>query len=142
VLSDIALNQEFGSSHWRVRAVVIGGELNGLGVCRSPALGGMLVWVVDSKRSNPALWSRYARPVLADALHGHSLVVFLRDLRRRIGERPFLVARSRPRLALSWWTASGAGTIRCRHWCIAFAMWPRAVALYLPPWLASPRRTA
>ncbi|MER8824349.1 hypothetical protein NKH70_32295 [Mesorhizobium sp. M0991] len=91
MLPDIAPNQEFGSSHWRVPAVVIGGELNGLGVCRSLALGGMPVWVVDRKRSNPALWSRYAHPVLADSLHGPSFLDFLRKLRRRIGERPFLV---------------------------------------------------
>ncbi|MER9945501.1 hypothetical protein NKJ70_26915 [Mesorhizobium sp. M0092] len=47
--------------------------------------------MVDRKRSNPALWSRYAHPFLADALNGHGFVVFLRDLRRQIGERPLLV---------------------------------------------------
>jgi D-aspartate ligase len=91
VLSAIAPNQVFGSSDWRVPAVVIGGELNGLGVCRSLAMGGMPVWVVDCKRSNPALWSRYAHPVLTDALHGPGFVGFLRDLHSRIGEPPFLV---------------------------------------------------
>jgi predicted ATP-grasp superfamily ATP-dependent carboligase len=80
-----------GSSERRVPAVVIGGELNGLGVCRSLAMGGMPIWVVDCKRSNPALWSRYVHKVLTDALHGPGFIDFLRDLQRRIGEPPFLV---------------------------------------------------
>jgi D-aspartate ligase len=71
--------------------VVIGGELNGLGVCRSLAIGGMPVWVVDCKRANPALWSRYAHPVLTDTLHGPRFIGFLRDLQNRIGEPPVLV---------------------------------------------------
>jgi predicted ATP-grasp superfamily ATP-dependent carboligase len=78
--------------------VVVGGDLNGLGVCRSLAAGGMPVWVVDTKRSNPALWSRYARPVLTDTLHGYGFVNFLRDLQSRIGERPFLVITDAPAL--------------------------------------------
>ncbi|MDH2347384.1 hypothetical protein [Bradyrhizobium sp. SSUT77] len=72
-----------GSSERRVPAVVIGGELNGLGVCRSLAMGGMPIWVVDRKRSNPALWSRYAHKVLTNALHGPGFIDFLRDLQRR-----------------------------------------------------------
>ena len=71
--------------------VVIGGELNGLGVCRSLAIGGMPVWVVDCKRASPALWSRYAHPVLTDTLHGPRFIGFLRDLQNRIGEPPVLV---------------------------------------------------
>lgn len=81
----------FGSSDRRVPAVVIGGELNGLGVCRSLAKGGMPIWVVDCKHANPALWSRYAHPVVTDTLHGPAFVGFLRDLHSRIGEPPFLV---------------------------------------------------
>jgi predicted ATP-grasp superfamily ATP-dependent carboligase len=81
-------NKAFGSL---APAVVIGGELNGLGVCRSLAVGGMPVWMVGSKRSNPALWSRYAHSVVADKLHGPTFVDFLRDLRKRIEEPPFLV---------------------------------------------------
>ncbi|MGY8635131.1 hypothetical protein RAD15_21885 [Bradyrhizobium sp. 14AA] len=78
------------SSERRVPAVVIGGELNGLGVCRSLALGGMPIWVVDCKRWKPALWSRYAHRGLTDSLHGPAFIAFLRDLQRRIGEPPFL----------------------------------------------------
>ena len=85
MLSDIA------SSDRRVPALVIGGELNGLGVCRSLAIGGMPVWVVDCKRANPALWSRCAHPVLTDTLHGPRFISFLRDLQNRIGEPPVLV---------------------------------------------------
>jgi D-aspartate ligase len=90
-LSEIAPDLVFGSPDRRVPAVVIGGELNALGVCRSLAVGGMSVWVVDRRRWNPGLWSRYAHPVLTDALHGPGFVAFLRALQRRIGEPPFLV---------------------------------------------------
>jgi D-aspartate ligase len=72
--------------------------VNGLGVCRSLTAGGIPVWVVDTKRSNPALWSRYARSVLTDSLHGRGFVDFLRDLQRRIGERPFLIVTDEPAL--------------------------------------------
>jgi D-aspartate ligase len=98
LLSDIAANQVFGCSDRRIPAVVVGGELNGLGVCRSLAVGGTPVWVVDTKRSNPALWSRHARPVVTDILHGYGFVNFLRDLQSRIGERPFLVVTDEPAL--------------------------------------------
>jgi D-aspartate ligase len=98
ILSEIAPNQVFDSSDRRTPAVVIGGELNGLGVCRSLALGGTPVWVVDCKRSNPALWSRYTHPVLTDTLHGPGFMRFLRDLQGRIGEPPFLVVTDEPAL--------------------------------------------
>jgi D-aspartate ligase len=91
MMSEIAPGKVFGSSEWPIPAVVIGGELNGLGVCRSLAMGGIPVCVVDCKRSNPALWSRYAYPVLTETLHGLGFVGFLRDLESRLGERPFLV---------------------------------------------------
>jgi D-aspartate ligase len=87
----MARNQVFGSSDQRVPAVIIGGDLHGLGVCRSLALGGMPVWVVDCKRAKPALWSRYAHSVVTDTLCGPGFVGFLRDLQNRIGEPPFLI---------------------------------------------------
>jgi hypothetical protein len=80
-----------GSSQWPIPAVVIGGELNGLGVCRSLARGDLRVCVVDCKRSSPAPWSRYACTVLTETLHGPALVGFMRDQGSRIEERPFLV---------------------------------------------------
>ena len=97
-LSEIATHQIFDCPNPRIPAVIIGGELNGLGVCRSLAAGGISVWVVDTKRFNPALWSRHARSVLTDALHGRGFVDFLRDLQRRIGERPFLIVTDEPAL--------------------------------------------
>jgi len=80
----------FGSPESAAPAVVIGGELNALGVCRSLARGGMSVWVVDRKRWNPALRSRHAIPVVTDALHGPGFIAFLRELQRRIGQPAFL----------------------------------------------------
>lgn len=74
-----------------IPAVVIGAELNGLGVCRSLAQGGMPVYVVGNRRSAPALWSRHARPILAKTLDGRPFVETLRRLHSRLGGRPFLV---------------------------------------------------
>lgn len=83
--------QRCEQSESRVPVVVIGGELNALGVCRSLAKGGMPIWVVGRKRSNPALWSRHAKAAVAPTLHGPDFVAFLRDLQHRIGEPAFLI---------------------------------------------------
>ncbi len=74
-----------------VPAVVIGGELNGLGVCRSLAAGGVPVLVVDRRWSNPARWSRHARSLIVDDLHGDGFLDRLRALSKEFAEPPFLV---------------------------------------------------
>jgi len=61
-------------------AVVIGGERNGLGVCRSLAKGDVPTYVLDRRRRNAAMWSRYATPVKTSALHGAKLLGSLRSL--------------------------------------------------------------
>jgi predicted ATP-grasp superfamily ATP-dependent carboligase len=91
VSSEIAASQMPSSSQRPVSSVIVGGELNGLGVCRSLAMGGMPVYVIDRKRCNPALWSRYVHPILAPTLHGRGLVEFLRNLGRGFSEPPFLI---------------------------------------------------
>lgn len=72
-------------------AIVVGGELNALGVCRSLAPSGVPTYVIDRKRLNAAMWCRYANPVPVRALHGAALVEALRSLQRRTGGRPVLV---------------------------------------------------
>jgi predicted ATP-grasp superfamily ATP-dependent carboligase len=74
-----------------VPAVVIGGELNGLSVCRSLAAGGIPTYVLDTKRRNPAMWSRYATPVKTEILRGSQLILALQHLQKRLGERPVLI---------------------------------------------------
>jgi D-aspartate ligase len=71
--------------------VIVGGELNGLGVCRSLGRAGIASYLVDPKRLNPALWSRYARPIVVPALHGPGLLDALLRLQAMLGERPFLI---------------------------------------------------
>jgi D-aspartate ligase len=61
-------------------ALVIGGELNGLGVCRSLAQAGIKTYVLDSKWHHAALWSRYAIPIKADAIYGSGLLSALHKL--------------------------------------------------------------
>jgi len=71
-------------------AVIVGGELNGLGVCRSLGRAGIAACLVDKKRLNPAMWSRYARPHLIPSLHGTDLIDALLKLQAGLGARPFL----------------------------------------------------
>lgn len=75
---------------FRVPAVVVRGDLNGLGVVRSLSHGGMDLYVVDVSRNRPAMWSRGVRQVLTPALYGRSLVDTLVALQRRLGVKPIL----------------------------------------------------
>jgi hypothetical protein len=72
-------------------AVVIGGELNGLGVCRSLGEGNVSTYVLDPHHYNPAMWSRHATPVKARKLYGPNLLEALRSLQGRLGGRPVLI---------------------------------------------------
>jgi len=76
--------------HATIPAVVVGANLNGLGVVRSLRRGGVPVYVVDTSRQRPAMWSHACRPVIVDQLHGRTLIHSLLDLGRRIGERAVL----------------------------------------------------
>jgi D-aspartate ligase len=75
--------------HGSVPAVVVGGDLSGLGIARSLWLDRVPVFVVTTKH-RPAMWSRSCRSVVVDRLYGEPLVAGLLDLQRRIGERPIL----------------------------------------------------
>lgn len=72
-------------------AVVVRGELNGLGVVRSLASGGVPSIVVDTTRRRAATWSRYCRTHLVDRLHGRGFIDDLLALQRAIGARPVLL---------------------------------------------------
>src|SRR5256885_4383480 len=72
-------------------AVVVRGELNGLGVIRSLARGGVPVVVVDTTRRHAGMWSRYCRAKRVERLHGIHFVQDLLALRRELGGRPVLI---------------------------------------------------
>ena len=74
-----------------IPAVVLGGNLGGLGVVRSLAGGGMPIYVVDKGHGCPAAWSRFARFVSLSSVGGSDLTKELIDLSIRIGERPVLI---------------------------------------------------
>jgi D-aspartate ligase len=72
-------------------AVVVGGQLSGLGVCRSLAKGNVPTYVLDYRRLDAAMWSRYAHPVRTNLLHGPNLIDALRSLSKQLGSRPVLI---------------------------------------------------
>jgi D-aspartate ligase len=74
-----------------IPAVVLGGNLGGLGVVRSLAGGGMPIFVVDKGNGCPAAWSRFARFVRLSSVGGSDFVKELINLSIRIGERPVLI---------------------------------------------------
>lgn len=74
-----------------IPAVVLGGNLGGLGVVRSLAGEGMPIFVADKGNGCPAAWSRFARFVNLGSVDGSDLVKKLINLSIRIGERPVLI---------------------------------------------------
>src|SRR5882724_4949717 len=72
-------------------AVVVRGELNGLGVIRSLARGGVPAVLVDTTRLHAGMWSRFCRIQLVERLHGAGFVRDLLTLQRKLGGRPVLI---------------------------------------------------
>ena len=72
-------------------AVVVRGELNGLGVIRSLARGGVPAVLVDTTRLRAGMWSRFCRIKRVERLHGPGFVRDLLDLQREVGGRPVLI---------------------------------------------------
>lgn len=74
-----------------IPVVVLGGNLNGLGVVRSLAGAGMPIFVADKGHGCPAAWSRFARFISLPDVGGRELVKELINLSCRIGQRPVLI---------------------------------------------------
>jgi D-aspartate ligase len=72
-------------------AVVVGAALNGLGVVRSLARGGVPTIVVDTTYGRAAMWSRFARPLIVEKLYGRKLVDGLMASQRGLDHRPVLL---------------------------------------------------
>ena len=74
--------------------MVVGGTLNGLGVVRSLAAGGVPVYLVESSRDCAAGWSRYCKFVHTPALEGAVLVDRLLALASTLRCAPVLILTS------------------------------------------------
>ena len=72
-------------------AVVVGDNLNGLGVVRSLARGKDPTVLVGTTRRRAAMWSRHCRTVVVDKLHGRSLIDDLLKLRTTLDAEPVLI---------------------------------------------------
>src|SRR5258708_6144316 len=71
-------------------AVVVGVDLNGLGVVRSLAQAGVPVAAVDTDLSKPTMRTRFGLKLPMSALHGPSFVRELVALRAQFQEKPVL----------------------------------------------------
>ncbi|MFO1300351.1 MAG: hypothetical protein U1F17_08215 [Burkholderiaceae bacterium] len=76
----------------RAVAVVVGQDINALGVLRSLAAGGVACYALVSDRSSPVGWSRFGIKTPCAALAGTELVQALRSFADRFpdGDRPVL----------------------------------------------------
>jgi D-aspartate ligase len=72
-------------------AVVVRGELNGLGVIRSLARGSVPTILVDTTRLHAGAWSRFCQVRIVQEFHGPPLIRGLLALRRELDERPLLI---------------------------------------------------
>jgi predicted ATP-grasp superfamily ATP-dependent carboligase len=72
-------------------AVVVRGELNGLGVIRSLARGGVPTILMDTTRLHAGAWSRFCQVRIVKEFHGPPLIRGLLALQRELGERPVLI---------------------------------------------------
>jgi predicted ATP-grasp superfamily ATP-dependent carboligase len=72
-------------------AVVVRGELNGLGVIRSLARGSVPTILVDTTRLHAGTWSRFCQVRIVKQFHGPPLIRALLALQRELGERPPLI---------------------------------------------------
>ena len=72
-------------------AIVLGGDLNALGVVRSLAAAGIPALVLDSSPFHAALWSRCARARVVRSLCGRPLIEALLKLKMELHGRPVLI---------------------------------------------------
>jgi predicted ATP-grasp superfamily ATP-dependent carboligase len=71
-------------------AVLVGADVNGLGVIRSLAAAGIPLLKMDTDPRRPGMRSRHGRAVVVHSLEGESLVSSLLDLAARLSRPPVL----------------------------------------------------
>ena len=71
-------------------AIVIGGDVNGLGVARSLARHGIPILMLDSDVGRPTMRSRYGRKMTLPGLSGDELIEALYALRPQFKHKPVL----------------------------------------------------
>jgi predicted ATP-grasp superfamily ATP-dependent carboligase len=74
-----------------VPAVIVGGDVNGLGVVRSLAREGVPTWLVDCNRADPSMGSRFPTKITVPSLSGSAAVDALVALRPRFATNPVLL---------------------------------------------------
>lgn len=72
-------------------AVVVGAQVNGLGVIRSLAEAGVSSIVVDERLDHVAMWSRWSKRHLVERVFGRPLVNGLIELRTKSADKPVLI---------------------------------------------------
>lgn len=75
----------------RQAVVIVGGGIGGLGLVRSLAPARMPIFLIESSRSQPAVWSRHCRSIIIKTLSGRILVDGLIKLRAQLPLPPVLL---------------------------------------------------
>lgn len=73
-----------------VAAIIVGAELNGLGILRSLAPGGMPIRILDMDRNVCGLWSRYARGQVISEFQGRRFIGEMIESGKQFSQRPML----------------------------------------------------
>jgi predicted ATP-grasp superfamily ATP-dependent carboligase len=74
-----------------IPAVVVGGQVNGLGVVRSLAAAGVPTITIDTTLRHAAMWSRAGKRIVVNQLSGRPFVNSLLKLQSELGCRPVLI---------------------------------------------------
>ena len=72
-------------------AVVVGGDLNGLGVVRSLAKAGVPTVILDTDLTKPTLLTRFGSKIHVPALSGEPFIESLVQVARRLKQKPVLI---------------------------------------------------
>src|ERR1035437_3955010 len=73
-------------------ALVLGGDVNGLGVARSLGRAGVPLFLLDTDLARPTMHTRHGRKMAVPTLSGPDFIEFLIALRTKFDRKPVLFA--------------------------------------------------
>lgn len=84
----------------KATAVIVGGDVDGLGLARCLGRAGVPAIVVEKDHWRPAMHSRYVRPFVATSISGPGLIESLLQLRASLNVTPLLFLTTDPQVRI------------------------------------------